>query len=151
MLFYLVTTLAFAALFYVLFLVIYFVLCVIARWGLFQKMGEAGWKSLIPFYSDYVLFRRVWNVSIYWVWLILSLFTLFYGGEETHSFLFTLMGILLFLLNAYKCYNLSRAFGKGIGFTIGLILLEPIFTMILSFGSSVYYGNPSGSSDGWSF
>ena len=36
MLFYLGTTLAFAALFYVLFLVIYFVLCVIARWGLFQ-------------------------------------------------------------------------------------------------------------------
>lgn len=151
MLYFLGTSLAFFALAYVVFLIVYFVLNVIARWGLFEKMGEAGWKSLIPFYSDYILFRRVWTVNFYWLWLVLTLLTINGGGTDERSFLYTLLSILLFLLNAYKCYNLSRAFGKGTGFTIGLILLEPIFTMILSFGSSMYLGNPAGDSHGWKY
>ena len=29
-----------------------FVLTVIARWKIFTKAGEAGWKSIIPIYSE---------------------------------------------------------------------------------------------------
>ena len=36
--------------------------------------------------------------------------------------------------------KLARAFGKGTGFAVGLILLPSIFYMILGFGDSVYYG-----------
>ena len=31
--------------------VIWYVLCLIARWKVFDKAGIAGWKSLIPIYS----------------------------------------------------------------------------------------------------
>jgi hypothetical protein len=39
--------------------------------------------------------------------------------------------------------GLSKSFGKGVGFTIGLIFLSFIFVLILGFGSARYVG-PSG-------
>ena len=33
----------------------------VANWKIFQKMGEPGWKALIPFYGPYILFKRVWD------------------------------------------------------------------------------------------
>jgi len=39
--------------------------------------------------------------------------------------------------------DLARAFGRGVGFAIGLILLSPIFILILAFGGSRYVG-PAG-------
>ena len=43
---------------YVVFLIaiIIFLICLlIGRIALFKKCGEAGWKAIIPFYSDYVM------------------------------------------------------------------------------------------------
>lgn len=37
-------------------------------------------------------------------------------------------------------HKLSKAFGHGIGFTLGLIFLSPIFMLILGFGNSQYIG-----------
>lgn len=31
------------------------IIAIIARWRVFTKAGEAGWKSIIPIYSDYTL------------------------------------------------------------------------------------------------
>jgi hypothetical protein len=43
--------------------------------------------------------------------------------------------ILIILSN-----DLAKSFGKGVGFTIGLILLGFIFSPILGFGSAQYVG-----------
>ncbi|MEG2834165.1 MAG: DUF5684 domain-containing protein [Ruthenibacterium sp.] len=40
------------------------------------------------------------------------------------------------------CSCLSSAFGKGNGFAIGLILLNPLFTLMLAFGDAKYQGVP---------
>ena len=37
--------------------------------------------------------------------------------------------------------KLSKSFGHGAGFTVGLVFLNPIFKLILGFGSSKYVGN----------
>ena len=39
--------------------------------------------------------------------------------------------------------HVSKAFGHGFGFGVGLFLLHPIFSMILGFGSDQYQGNQS--------
>ena len=39
-----------------------------------------------------------------------------------------------------QLYKLSKAFGHGVGFTVGLFFLRPIFLLILGFGGSVYLG-----------
>jgi hypothetical protein len=36
--------------------------------------------------------------------------------------------------------DLSKSFGHGVGFTLGLIFLSPIFIPILGFGGSLYVG-----------
>jgi hypothetical protein len=36
--------------------------------------------------------------------------------------------------------ELSKSFGKSAGFTLGLVLLHPIFALILGFGDAQYRG-----------
>ena len=40
------------------------ILTVIGYWGIFCKAGEKGWKVLIPFYNEYLLFKIAWKPSI---------------------------------------------------------------------------------------
>lgn len=41
-------------------------------------------------------------------------------------------------ITIYVMISLAKAFGKGTGFTVGLILLNTIFMLILAFGDSEY-------------
>ena len=43
------------------FALIFLVLLVVARWKIFTKAGEAGWKSIVPIYSDYVQWKIAWK------------------------------------------------------------------------------------------
>ena len=40
------------------------ILTVIGYWGVFCKAGEKGWKVLIPFYNEYLLFKIAWKPSV---------------------------------------------------------------------------------------
>lgn len=60
----------------------------------------------------------------------------------------TLLVIVGVIINIVTLYKQSVAFGQGIGFTIGLFFLNPIFNMILAFGQYRYYGIPQ---DGYSY
>ena len=49
---------------------VFVVLMIIARWRIFTKADEAGWKSLIPIYADYIQWRIAWtNMTLFWVML----------------------------------------------------------------------------------
>lgn len=99
------------------------VVMVIAYWKIFEKAGEAGWKSLIPIYNIYVMFKITWGNG--WMFLLL---------------IFPFVNVVVGLMQLYK---LSKSFGHGAGFFFGLWLLSPIFILILAFGSSKYIG-PNG-------
>ena len=45
--------------------VAYLVVQIIANWILLEKAGEKGWKSIIPFYGDYTLYKVVWQPKMY--------------------------------------------------------------------------------------
>jgi len=104
------------------FLVI-FAIFLVAYWRIFTKAGEKGWKSLIPIYSNIVLYR-IAGISPWW---ILGMFA---GIIPGIGWLITLA------INIYFNYSLAKSFGKGVGFTIGLLLLSPIFILVLAFGSA---------------
>jgi hypothetical protein len=91
-----------------------------ALWGIFVKAGEPGWAGLIPIYNTLVLLRVVGRP---WWWLLLYLIPVV---------------DLVVLVIVY--YDLSKSFGHGVGFMIGLIFLVVIFLLILAFGASVYRG-----------
>jgi hypothetical protein len=99
------------------------VIAIAAYWRIFTKAGEAGWKSIIPIYNIVVLLKIVGRP---WWWLLLML-----------------VPLVNFVVMIVVMNDLSKSFGHGMGFTLGLIFLSFIFYLILAFGSSQYQG-PAG-------
>ena len=98
------------------------VLGIIAMWKLFEKAGEPGWASIIPFYNVYVLFKITWGSG--WKFLLM---------------LIPIANIVIAIITMVK---LAKAFGKSGGFAVGLIFLSIIFYCILAFDQSRYLGVP---------
>ncbi|RKJ81914.1 hypothetical protein D7X33_03010 [Butyricicoccus sp. 1XD8-22] len=128
---------------------IWYVFQVIAYWKIFEKFGEAGWKSIIPFYNTYIQFKATWNVKMFAVLVaLLVLVNLSSVGEGTAiGLIFAIVSLIaaiaILVILVMSDYKLSKAFGHGAGFTVGLVLLDPIFKLILGFGGSQYIGNTS--------
>jgi len=89
-------------------------------WKVFTKAGKPGWAAIIPIYN-YIVLCEIVGKPIWWFLLMLFPCT---------SFIFLIW-----------VYNLvAKSFGKSEGFTIGLVILGPIFWPILGFGDAVYLG-----------
>ena len=144
---------------FLVFIIIWYILQIIANWRIFKKAGEPGWKSLIPIYNYYIMFKIVKMKNWFW-WVIgcsicAGIMIAFDGtnpyamsADELQVYdwgahpmvlfatlMITIVSVYTGIVNAYR---LSKVFGHGIGFTLGLIFLQPIFLMILGFGSSKY-------------
>ena len=127
---------------------IWYVLQVIARWKIFTKAGEKGWKAIIPVYNEFVMYKISWKTMFFWIMLALvvagSLVSSLAGtGQNANGVLLFIAFVLLIaacVIEIIQLHNLSKAFGHGAGFTVGLVLLNPIFMLILAFGSSEYKG-----------
>ena len=104
-----------------------FIIYVAALWRIFTKAGQPGWAAIIPIYNYYVILKIVGRP---WWWLLLYLVPI------------VNLVILIIVLN-----DLSKSFGHGVGFTLGLIFLSFIFYPILGFGDSRYLG-PAGAPAG---
>ena len=122
----------------------FYVLVVIALWKIFTKAGEAGWKSLIPIYNTYVLCKII-GIK-FWTYVIIIPVVLgivsgivFSDNTQASSLITSLYTLFL---SIYMSINLAKAFGKGTGFIVGLVLLPNIFQLILGFGSAEYVGIP---------
>ena len=109
--------------FLILCIIAWVVLTIVAEWKIFTKAGKEGWKALIPVYNAYTLLQ-ILNMEP-----MLCFLTLLPGAN--------------FMLAIVMNVKLAKSFGKGTGFAIGLILLEPIFEMILGFGQAKYKQLPS--------
>jgi len=140
-------------------LLAFWVLTVIAHWRMFTKAGEKGWKSIVPIYSDYVLFKLVWNTKSFWIWLglgALTVLTTALSGQyvvtmdgtvivsaTSNMFMGTVSfvaSIAVLVWTAMLCLRTALAYGKLPSFGIGLLLLPNIFSLILGFGSAEYKG-----------
>ena len=83
-------------------------------WGIFNKTGEKGWKVLIPFYNLYMLVKI--------------------SEQNGVKFLLLLVPIVNLVFGFFTLKRICERFAKPIGFTVGLFLLPPIFSLILGFG-----------------
>ena len=93
------------------------------QWRIYEKAGKPGWAAIIPIYNTLILLEIVGKP---WWWILLMLIP----GVN--------LVIAIWMLNL-----LSLSFGKGIGFTLGLIFLSFIFYPILAFSNAEYKG-PAG-------
>lgn len=138
-------------------------MCVV-MWKIFVKAGEEGWKYLIPFYGRYVeckIIGKKWlfvvelllvpvmfiSLMVSIIGFMLGMVAAFESGNSETAFAIALIGLIVFgitciislALNIVYSHNLSKAFGKGTGFTIGLIFLPTIFKAIIAFSPSIQY------------
>ena len=93
---------------------------VAAGWKIFTKAGQPGWAVLIPIYN-LVVFLQIVGRPLWWI-------------------LLCFIPLVNFVVCIVLANDLAKKFGKGIGFTLGLIILSPIFYPILGFGSAEYQG-----------
>ena len=93
---------------------------IVAMWKLFEKAGEAGWKSLIPFYSNYILFKIAWGNGLLFLLCFVPCVNI----------------VVLYIME----YKLCKAFNQEIGMFILMIFLPPVAWLILGFGSAQYIG-----------
>ena len=101
------------------------VLNYVAKWFLFNKAGEEGWKSLIPFYNNYIYCKIGNCIKLFWADLILSLVVC--------------SGVALFVINM-----MVTAFGSILGINhdnlsafysmIGLSIFTLVIFAIIGFG-----------------
>ena len=68
-----------AVLFTIIIAIALLALYIIGTWKIFEKAGESGWKSLIPFYNSYILFNLFWETKYFWISFLLEMVTLFLG------------------------------------------------------------------------
>lgn len=126
---------------YVFVLIAWYIVNIIAYWKIFTKAGEAGWKSIIPIYSGFIQYRISWNTTMFWGFFACMIVGSLLSNMD--GFIGTLGLIVMAaasVINLMSLHKLSRAFGHGIGFTLGLIFLNPVFMLILGFGGSEYQG-----------
>jgi hypothetical protein len=90
----------------------------VALWKVYVKAGKPGWAAIIPIYNILVLLEIVGKP---WWWLLLMFI----------PFVNIVIMVIVYI-------ELAKAFGHGVGYAIGLLLLPYIFVAMLGFGSSVY-------------
>ena len=125
---------------------IWYILSAIGYWKVLVKGGHPGWHSLIPILNAYDQYDMAWNG---WMGVAFSLLAGFgtalaqnAQGGGVMSVIASICAIAALVINIIGMNKFAKAFGKGVGFTVGLVLLEPFFMMILGFGSSEYIGKP---------
>ena len=135
------------------------VMLIAGRWRMFTKAGEAGWKALVPIYSDIILFKLVWDVRAFIIYAASFVgFIVLYllsgqvvvdaqghiGLVEASNGLFA--GIAYALSLVWMAYSVmfavrtSYAYGKGAVFGFGMLILPNLFSLILGFGDARYRG-----------
>ena len=98
----------------------FIVLMIAAMWKIFSKAGQPGWASIIPIFNTYVMCKIAGRPG----WWLILLFIPF-------------VNLIIWII---LCIDIAKAFGKGAGFGVGLLLLPFIFFPVLGFGSAQYQG-----------
>ena len=148
------------------------VLTIIGLWNMFEKSGNGGWASIIPFYNRFLLFKISDIKNWFWGWLVcyiletVALITFVFlaimafvsgiTGSDTFEGIMMTIGITGLVFAACLIYLLvvriklaistARAFALGGGWAVGIFFLPAIFYMIIGVSKDIYYrGIPTAS------
>lgn len=93
------------------------VLLLVSMWKIFEKLGEDGWKSLIPIYNIIVLAK-----ALKW---------------DTMKIVLLFIPIVNIVYSFFLMKDLATKFGKDTGYAVGLFLLSFVFLPMLAFKEEV--------------
>ncbi len=107
-----------------------YIIFALGVYGSYQKaapQGEPAWAAFVPIYN-FIVLLRVAGRPASWAWFLLLVFVPFVGS------------LALLVVSIIVLHDVSKSFGHGGGFTVGLVLLSVIFWYILWLGKSTYLG-----------
>lgn len=105
------------------------ILGIIAMWKIFTKAGEQGWKAIVPIYNFYILCKLL--KLNFWIFFVACLCLII-------PFVNLVAAIVIIYYAFASQYRLSKAFGHGFGFFLGLLFFSFIFQLILAFNQDTY-------------
>lgn len=129
-------------------------------WMVFVKAGYQGWKGIIPVYNYYILLRITRHSGWWLTAFVAPALLIFLAGStvqyqlveltpagvqtlvEAISLLVLIAAPIVITVNAVVMYDIARAFGKRLPFTVGLTLFPFLFLVWLGFGDETFYGVP---------
>ena len=98
-------------------MITFIILPVIGLWKIFSDQGIPGWQSIIPILNIY----RMLQIAGLSGYLVFTMFIPLIGQ------------ILLLIYNIIFAYKLAKLYNKGLGYTLGLLFLPPIFYPLIAF------------------
>ncbi len=116
----------------ILYIAVY-IIFTLGVYGTYKKAGPNGdpaWAAFVPIYN-FIIMLKVAGRPLWWGWFLLLPIIPFLGS------------IALLVISIIVLHDVSKSFGHGGGFTVGLVLLSVIFWYILWLGQSQYRG-PAG-------
>ena len=130
---------------YIIVGIVVIVLQIIAWWKLFSKATGHGWQSIIPVYNEYKWYKITWSAMAFWIGgiaipVVLGILLTVIKNQTANNILYIGTAIYCLVFHIISCKNISKAYGHGAGFTIGLIFLPTLFMLILGLGKSEYVG-----------
>lgn len=132
------------------------ILTIIGWWKVFEKAGEKGWKSLIPIYNLYISFKICKMTTWFWYYITISIvsailcaidgFILYQtdlskfdlGVHPTTAVALGTLCIVAIIIYCVYAYKMSKVFGKGTLFMVGMFFIPEIMILILGFGNAKY-------------
>lgn len=117
--------------------ILIWLLPVAGKWKVYGKLGMPGWYSIIPVYADYKLCERVHRTeegkTFLMAYLIVLICSWAFCWVDTVGVLLALAQLVMTII---VLNDMSRAFGKETGYTIGLVIFGFVFWTMLGFGAS---------------
>lgn len=117
--------------------ILIWLLPVAGKWKVYGKLGMPGWYSIIPVYADYKLCERVNRTdeckTFLMAYLIVLICSWAFCWVDTVGVLLALAQLVMTII---VLNDMSRAFGKETGYTIGLVIFGFVFWTMLGFGAS---------------
>lgn len=146
---------------------VFYIVFYIAKYKLFKKMNEKGWKAFIPIYSELVLFRKTnvskWYIVLYIILMIIDFFFVvgwllffalslllyisivfipFAGNVKDFAdgilHMTDYIDVLVYFIQIYIGYKLALRFGKNKTESIILGIINPIEIILFGFDKSKY-------------
>jgi hypothetical protein len=102
--------------------IVWAVLVLVAGWKMFEKAGQQGWVAIVPILSTFGLLKIV-HRPLWW-------------------FILLLIPLVNVVVVVIMMVDLGRAFGRGLGMALLLVLLTPIGFLVLGFGDARYELQP---------
>lgn len=133
--------------------IIPWILQAIGYYRVLRKMGQKGTYAVVPFVAEGKLSSILFeNMRSYWHPLIMTgvyLAASFYLRSSPTSMgkvfgiLLTLLALLVYGIFLVRLYiRLCKSFHKGFFFTLGMIIIPPLFLILLGNKNEEFYGGP---------